>query len=1031
MALKLEQKLLRLSHIALPGAEVAGREIAMPVEPSATRTQQSIEAELPEDGSGGTVLPQECDGATSGSLETKADAETAGMAWPAEDADTGDSGEDLPPLLPALDPHRCNRENMHKSTAAVAADSDLDLYESDWTALVSDDVATSQVAHNGNDGGTAGHFPEASQEKLVRYPEPDEYDVEGLLPPEEYCPSCNTPWVANGCFCRSCGAQRTMTPEEQLQLDREISELNSLDQELDKAEDGAEPDVAHSEAENAVVDDKGSASAITEVANSAAEPVESRAEPVHIQDAHIEESQRDTGPLQWDDGAAVVVESKDGEEQTLFFPNGFVWGTATSAYQIEGATEEGGRSPSIWDTFSATPGRVANGDTGKIACDHYHRWREDVQLMRELEFQAYRFSISWSRLLPKGRGELNPEAIEFYSGLIDELLANDIQPWVTIYHWDLPQCLEDEYGGWLDRQVIEDFENYAVACFSAFGDRVSNWITFNEPWCSAVLGYANAEMAPGRDHEPEREPYLVAHHIILAHARAVRRYRAEFKERQKGQIGITLNMDWKEPLTESVSDSEAQGRSLDWQLGWFADPIWHGDYPRTMRRRLGSRLPAFTASEKQLIRDTSDFFGLNHYSTKFISARPAHMKASPDEVQELGGYFDDTETRDKDDPRWATTAMGWPVVPWGLKKLLEFIQSEYLPKGGIYITENGCAARGESDYLVPAKNDVFRVDYFKGYLAQVHKAIQGGVDVRGYFAWSFMDNFEWHHGYSKRFGIVHVSYKTQVRTPKASARFMAEVSRMNAVQIATSLLCASDFRPIEDPHNARDRLEAIRSEFNSTKNHVLELKIEGTLGAEEQSLVEEVEAEANAASVAVRDLKSQVFFANLGIKAAIYYDYDAFAEHNAYENKVDARSTLEDIVVYGVDVCKNLQCGGFCIYDNTLYFRRQPADQLERCRVPMPGCTLVVVQYDNQEDPEHGEMTTWTVVGTNGRNGIWVRKGEDPTSALLGQLSLGARVRQIEAVGVRLHYEKIDGDGPDFGWVSTKVGEVDVLVRDG
>mmetsp|Transcript_81382 Transcript_81382/g.141236 ORF Transcript_81382/g.141236 Transcript_81382/m.141236 type:complete len:960 (-) Transcript_81382:35-2914(-) len=768
--------------------------------------------------------------------------------------------------------------------------------------------------------------------------------------------------------------------------------------------------------------------------NGTAARVKNSAAAAYPQEAHRD---MDTGPLQWDEGAAVVVESKDGQEQTLFFPNGFLWGTATSAYQIEGAAAEGGRSPSIWDTFSETPGRVKNGDTGEIACDHYHLWKEDVQLMRELDFQAYRFSISWSRLLPEGRGEVNLEAVSFYSGLIDELLANDIQPWVTIYHWDLPQCLEDEYGGWLDRQVIEDFENYAVACFSLFGDRVFNWITFNEPWCSAVLGYANGEMAPGRDHEPEREPYLVAHHIILAHAKAVHRYRAEFQDKspkdwqwQKGQIGITLNMDWKEALTESISDCEAQGRSLDWQLGWFADPIWHGDYPRTMRRRLGSRLPSFTAEEKKLIKNTSDFFGLNHYSTKYVSARPGRLKASPDEVEEEGGYFDDPEVRDKDDPRWTLTAMGWPVVPWGLKKLCELIQSEYAPKGGIYVTENGCAARGEGEYIVSTKPDTFRVDYFKGYLAQLHKAIQCGADVRGYFAWSFMDNFEWHHGYSKRFGIVHVNYKTQVRTPKASANFISQASRMNAVQISTSLLDSSDFRPLEDLGNSRERLETIRSQLNATRNSIMELKMEGCLNGEDQSLVDEIAEEADVTTAAIRDLKAAQFFVSLGVNGALYYDCDAFAEDNAYEHKFDSRSSFEDAIMFGVDMCKTTMCGGFCIFDSTLYFRRHSPDLIEKRRVSMPGCTLVVVRHDGQEEDE---LTTWTVVGANGpqgKKGIWVRRGEDPTSALLGQLTVGSKIREMQAIGQRLQYQLLEGDGPDFGWVSIKVGQTDVLVRD-
>jgi len=484
------------------------------------------------------------------------------------------------------------------------------------------------------------------------------------------------------------------------------------------------------------------------------------------------------------------------ESATLTFPDGFLWGSATAAYQIEGAAHEGGRSSCIWDTFSRTPGKVKNGDTGEVACDHYHRFKEDVKMMKELGLPAYRFSISWSRLLPSGRGEPNLEGMNFYNSLIDELCANGIKPLVTLYHWDLPQCLQDEYGGWLSRRVIEDFEHYSSVCFKAFGDRVKSWITFNEPWCSTVLGYANGEMAPGRKEAPCTEPYLAAHHIILAHARSVHRYRSDFQATQRGQIGITLNMDWREPLTTSEADRAAAQRALDWQLGWFADPIWKGDYPESMRRRCGDRLPSFTEDEKALVKGTSEFFGLNHYSTAYVSAPEgkAKTKSMWGNVQE-GGYFDDQEVQLQDDPRWGRTDMDWGVVPWGLKKMCEYIQQEYSPQGGIVVTENGCAVA--DDDLNVAKNDVFRVEFLQGYIAQMHKAIQNGADVRGYFAWSLMDNFEWALGYSKRFGIVHVDYQTQKRTLKASAKMLSEVVATNALRLPVRVLNASEFLAIE------------------------------------------------------------------------------------------------------------------------------------------------------------------------------------------------------------------------------------------
>ncbi|CAE7477949.1 BGL1A [Symbiodinium natans] len=495
--------------------------------------------------------------------------------------------------------------------------------------------------------------------------------------------------------------------------------------------------------------------------------------------------------------AGAALKKPAGKMVSLEFPKGFIWGSATAAYQIEGAAFEGGRTACIWDTFCAQEGKVKNGDNGTTACDHYHRFKEDVKLMKELNLPAYRFSISWSRLLPKGRGEPNPEAIKFYSSLLDELHKNNIKPYATIYHWDLPQCLEDEYGGWLSRKVVDDFEHYAATCFKCFGDRCKAWITFNEPWCSTVLGYANGEMAPGKKEKPETEPYIAAHHIILSHARAVKRYREEFKAKQGGVIGITLNMDWRHPLTEDEGDKAAAQRALDWQLGWFADPIWKGDYPASMRKRCGDRLPSFSEEEKQLIKGTSEFFGLNHYSTAYVAAPKGQAKTVSmwGNVQ-AGGYFDDQEVELIDDPRWGRSDMDWGVVPWGLKHMCEYIQQEYKPEGGILVTENGCAC--PDDDVNVAKFDSFRVEFYQGYIAQMHKAIEAGADVRGYFAWSLMDNFEWALGYSKRFGMVHIDYETQKRTPKQSALLISEVAKSNKLTLPESTLQESDFVMIEE-----------------------------------------------------------------------------------------------------------------------------------------------------------------------------------------------------------------------------------------
>eukprot|EP00928_Gymnodinium_smaydae_P080847 TRINITY_DN64463_c0_g1_i1.p1 TRINITY_DN64463_c0_g1~~TRINITY_DN64463_c0_g1_i1.p1 ORF type:complete len:556 (-),score=71.42 TRINITY_DN64463_c0_g1_i1:29-1543(-) len=471
----------------------------------------------------------------------------------------------------------------------------------------------------------------------------------------------------------------------------------------------------------------------------------------------------------------------------LVFPKGFFWGTATAAYQIEGAALVDGRRACIWDTFSATPGKVLNGDTGAVACDHYNRFKEDVRLMKDLGFKYYRLSISWSRVLPKGRGEVNQRGIAFYNSLVDELVAAGIAPLVTLYHWDLPQCLEDEYGGWLGREVVDDFVNYADVMFDALGDRVKHWITLNEPWCMTALGYANGEHAPGKKDRPGIEPYIAAHHANLAHAMAVNRYRNRFQKRQNGMIGLTVNMDWKVPYSNSCEDKAAAQRALDWQMGLFVDPIYTGDYPASMREFLGERLPTFTEDEKALVKGSNDFFGLNHYSTDYVKAPAAgDVNMSMWGKEQTGGYFSDDRIKNVSDPKWSKTDMGWDVVPWGLKGVLLYIQKRYQPKGGIIVTENGCAVKEEC--VSTAATDAVRVDYLQRYIAQVHEAIQRGADVRGYFAWSFMDNFEWGLGYSKRFGITHVDYTTQARTLKASGKMMGEIARSNTLTIPSHVL---------------------------------------------------------------------------------------------------------------------------------------------------------------------------------------------------------------------------------------------------
>lgn len=449
------------------------------------------------------------------------------------------------------------------------------------------------------------------------------------------------------------------------------------------------------------------------------------------------------------------------------FPNDFVWGTATSAYQIEGGHNADGKGPSIWDAFCTIPDRISNGENGNIAIDHYYRFKEDVALLKSLGFKAYRFSISWPRILPEGKGKVNEEGIRFYADLIDELLANGITPWVTLYHWDLPLALQMERDGWLNSEIATYFAAYARICFERFGDRVKHWITLNEPWVVSILGYGQGVFAPGRT--SNSEPYLAGHHLILAHARAVEVYKTEYAH-QNGMIGITNNCDWREPLTNDPKDIEAAERALLFFLGWFADPVFLGDYPEVMKERLGNRLPRFTEEEKAMIKGSSDFFGLNHYTTMYAQQEDSSMP--PASVYGNGGLSEDQDVRLSQDKSWKLTSFNWAVVPWGCRKLLEWINNRY-GNPDIYITENGFAC---NDTLQDGKvEDHDRIEYYQSYLEACHEAINKGVKLKGYFAWSLFDNFEWASGYSQRFGLNYIDYNTLKRIPKASANWFSDV----------------------------------------------------------------------------------------------------------------------------------------------------------------------------------------------------------------------------------------------------------------
>jgi beta-glucosidase len=423
------------------------------------------------------------------------------------------------------------------------------------------------------------------------------------------------------------------------------------------------------------------------------------------------------------------------------FPSDFFWGAATAAYQIEGAVREDGRGESIWDRFSAVPGKVLNGDSGAVACDSYHRYREDVRLMRELGLNAYRFSISWPRILPEGRGWPNAAGLDFYDRFVDELLENGIEPFPTLYHWDLPQALEDR-GGWPVRDTVDAFTQYVEAVAARLGDRVSHWITQNEPWVIAWLGYGLGEHAPGR--ASEADAIAAAHHVLLSHGRAVEVLR---REAPGAEVGITIDVVPMHPLTDSAADVAAARAEDLVRNRWFVDPVLLGTYPEELLPRFEALLPAGWKDDLPLIAAPLDFFGVNYYRRHIVQAAP---DGSPVVVDPAEGEV---------------TEMGWEVYPDGLYKLLVQLHDEYdVPP--LYVTENGAAFPDNRQN--GTVEDPARTAYLETHLAAIARAIEEGVSVQGYFVWSLLDNFEWARGFSKRFGIVYVDYETLERVPKAS-----------------------------------------------------------------------------------------------------------------------------------------------------------------------------------------------------------------------------------------------------------------------
>jgi beta-glucosidase len=424
------------------------------------------------------------------------------------------------------------------------------------------------------------------------------------------------------------------------------------------------------------------------------------------------------------------------------FPAEFVWGAATAAYQTEGAAAEDGRGESIWDRFTALPGRIANGETGRVACDSYHRYAEDVRLMRELGLGAYRFSVAWPRVVPEGRGPVNAAGLDFYDRLVDELLASGIEPFATLYHWDLPQALEDR-GGWPSRDTVDAFAEYVEAVVARLGDRVSHWITQNEPWVIAWLGYGRGEHAPGR--RSDRDALAAAHHVLLSHGRAVEVIR---RERPTAQVGITIDVIPIHPLTPSDADLAAMIEEDGFRNRWILDPVLRGSYPEDMVRRFERILPPVAEGDMAAISAPLDFLGVNYYRRHVVEAGP--NGSGPVVVDVPGGVH---------------TAVGWEVYPDGLYELLLRLHEEYAPPP-LYVTENG-AAFGDVRRNGTVE-DPERTAYLDRHLDAVARAIADGVRVDGYFVWSLLDNFEWARGYGPRFGLIYVDYETLERVPKQS-----------------------------------------------------------------------------------------------------------------------------------------------------------------------------------------------------------------------------------------------------------------------
>jgi beta-glucosidase len=446
------------------------------------------------------------------------------------------------------------------------------------------------------------------------------------------------------------------------------------------------------------------------------------------------------------------------------FPDDFVWGTATSAYQIEGSPTADGAGLSIWHRFSHTPGNTWLDETGDVACDHYRRYKDDVAIMAELGANAYRFSIAWARIFPAGTGAVNKKGIDFYSRLVDALLERGIKPNATLYHWDLPEALDDR-GGWLNRDIAGWFSDYATTMFDALGDRVEVWSTLNEPWVVTDGGYLSGVLAPG--HSNLFEAPIAAHNLLRSHGLAIERFRFS-KAAKRGKIGITVNLEPKYPASDSPEDLAAVRRADAYMNRQYLDPVFLGRYPDEMREIFGEAWPEWSDEDMRLIKQPIDFLGVNYYTRRVERDYPENLPVRTKHVPQ---------------PQHIETDTKWEVFPEALTKVLLWVTERY-GKTAIYITENGAAFYDPPHTIDGKVEDPLRVEYFRQHLRAAHEAMKKGANLRGYYAWSLLDNYEWAHGYSKRFGIVHVDYSTQQRTIKSSGRYYAEVIRTKGASLA-------------------------------------------------------------------------------------------------------------------------------------------------------------------------------------------------------------------------------------------------------